>query len=170
MTARGEDYTAALEAAAAHARSWLASVPDRPVPPRRTADELNKAFGELIPDGPTDPAAVVDQLSEVAEDGLMAIASGRFFGWVMGGTLPAALAADWLVSAWDQNAGHALRHPGRGRGRGDRRPLAARPARAARRLRCRLRDRGNHGQLHRLWPPAASRCSPTPAGTSTRTA
>src|SRR3954452_24239297 len=112
MTARGEDYTAALEAGAAHARSWLASVPNRPVPPRRTADELNKAFGELIPDGPTDPVAVVDQLSEVAEDGLMAIASGRFFGWVMGGTLPAALAADWLVSAWDQNAGMRLPTPG----------------------------------------------------------
>ena len=112
MTARGEDYTAALEAAAAHARSWLASVPDRPVPPRRTADELAKAFGELVPDGPTDPAAVVDLLNEVGQDGLMNIACGRFYGWVMGGTLPAALAADWLVSAWDQNAGMRSPTPG----------------------------------------------------------
>lgn len=112
MTARGEVYAAALESAAAHARAWLDSVPDRPVPPRRTADELNKAFGEQIPDGPADPVAVIDLLSEVAEEGLMAIASGRFYGWVMGGTLPAALAADWLVSAWDQNAGLRFATPG----------------------------------------------------------
>jgi glutamate/tyrosine decarboxylase-like PLP-dependent enzyme len=52
------------------------------------------------------PAAdVVDFLARTAEPGLMAMPSGRFFGWVIGGTLPAALASDWLVSAWDQNAG-----------------------------------------------------------------
>ena len=112
VTAREEEYTAALAAAAAHARAWLASVPSRPVPPSRTADELAKAFGEFVPDGPTDPAAVVDLLNEIGQDGLMAIASGRFFGWVMGGTLPAALAADWLVSAWDQNAGMRSATPG----------------------------------------------------------
>ena len=48
---------------------------------------------------------MVDYLATKAEPGLMAMPSGRFFGWVIGGTLPAALAADWLVSAWDQNAG-----------------------------------------------------------------
>ncbi|HEX8093321.1 pyridoxal phosphate-dependent decarboxylase family protein, partial [Jatrophihabitans sp.] len=111
MTAREEAYTAALQAAAGHARSWLTSMPDRPIPPRRSADELAKAFGE-IPDGPTDPAATVDLLAEVVEDGLMAMGSGRFFGWVIGGTLPAAMAADWLVSAWDQNAGMRTPTPG----------------------------------------------------------
>lgn len=50
-------------------------------------------------------AAVVEYLADNAEPGLMAMPSGRFFGWVIGGTLPAALAADWLVSAWDQNSG-----------------------------------------------------------------
>ncbi|MFL6163903.1 MAG: pyridoxal phosphate-dependent decarboxylase family protein [Jatrophihabitantaceae bacterium] len=109
MTAREDAYTAALEAAARHARGWLASVPERPVPPRRSADELAKAFGENIPDRPAEPAAVIDLLNEATEDGLMAMASGRFFGWVIGGTLPAAMAADWLVSAWDQNAG--MRNP-----------------------------------------------------------
>ena len=47
---------------------------------------------------------VIDFLARNAEPGLMAMPSGRFFGWVIGGTLPAALASDWLVSAWDQNA------------------------------------------------------------------
>ncbi|MGW5433492.1 hypothetical protein ACWET9_41000 [Streptomyces sp. NPDC004059] len=54
---------------------------------------------------------MTDLLAAAAEPGLMAIGSGRFFGWVTGGTLPAALAADWLVSAWDQNAGQRLRTP-----------------------------------------------------------
>jgi len=112
LTAREEQYSAALAAAVTHARSWLESVPSRPVPPRRTADELTKAFGESVPDGPTDPTAVVDLLNEVGQDGLMNIACGRFYGWVMGGTLPAALAADWLVSAWDQNAASRYATPG----------------------------------------------------------
>ena len=111
MTAREEAYTAALEAAATHARRWLASMPDRPIPPRRGADELGKGFGEL-PDGPGAPAEAVDLLAEAVDDGLMAMPSGRFFGWVIGGTLPAALAADWLVSAWDQNAGMRFPTPG----------------------------------------------------------
>jgi glutamate/tyrosine decarboxylase-like PLP-dependent enzyme len=57
-----------------------------------------------MPAGGCDPAEVVDLLSAGAEPGLMAMGSGRFFGWVIGGILPAALAADWLVSTWDQNA------------------------------------------------------------------
>lgn len=112
MTADPDAYTAALDAAAHHARRWLASVPARPVPPQATADELRTAFGEVIPEGPTDPEVVIDVLGEATDPGLMAIASGRFFGWVMGGTLPAALAADWLVSAWDQNAGLRKATPG----------------------------------------------------------
>ena len=48
---------------------------------------------------------MVDALAAAAEPGLTAMQSGRFFGFVIGGTLPAALAADWLVSAWDQNSG-----------------------------------------------------------------
>jgi glutamate/tyrosine decarboxylase-like PLP-dependent enzyme len=105
VTARADAYTGALDRAAAHAHSWLDSVADRPVPPRRSADDLRGGFAESLPDGPTDPAKVIDLLADLAEPGLMAMASGRFFGWVIGGTLPAALAADWLVSAWDQNTG-----------------------------------------------------------------
>ena len=112
MTARIDAYTAALDRASAHARDWLTSMPDRPVPPQRTADELNAGLGGPLPEGPTDPAEVVDLLAELVEPGLMAMPSGRFFGWVIGGTLPAALAADWLVSAWDQNTGLRFATPG----------------------------------------------------------
>ncbi len=105
MTYDPTDYLEALDRASTHARDWLASVPKRPIPPSRTADELAAGFATELPEGPTDPAEVVDLLAAAAEDGLMAIGSGRFYGWVMGGVLPAALAADWMVSAWDQNTG-----------------------------------------------------------------
>jgi glutamate/tyrosine decarboxylase-like PLP-dependent enzyme len=105
MTAKPDAYLAALDRAAARAREWLTSMPTRPVPPRVSADELAQAFGGPLPDAPSDAATVVDMLADLAEPGLMAMPSGRFFGWVIGGTLPAALAADWLTSAWDQNTG-----------------------------------------------------------------
>lgn len=105
MTVRRVDYTNALDRANAHAQAWLDSVGERPVKPRATADELVRVFGGPLPAGPTAPEQVIDLLAEGAEPGLMAMPSGRFFGWVIGGTLPAALAADWLVSAWDQNTG-----------------------------------------------------------------
>jgi glutamate/tyrosine decarboxylase-like PLP-dependent enzyme len=112
MAAKPDAYDAALERAAGHARGWLASLPDRPVRPARTADELAAGLSGPLPDGPSDAAGVVDLLSGLVEPGLMAMPSGRFFGWVIGGTLPAALAADWLVSAWDQNAGMRYATPG----------------------------------------------------------
>jgi glutamate/tyrosine decarboxylase-like PLP-dependent enzyme len=111
MSARPDQYDKALDRAATHARDWLADIPTRSVPPKVDADQVIAALGEL-PDGPTDPADVVDLLARAVEPGLMAIGSGRFFGWVMGGTLPAALGADWLVSAWDQNTGMRYPTPG----------------------------------------------------------
>jgi len=105
MTARPDAYEAALDRALAHTRSWLHSLPERTVPPDASADDLRAQFGGALPDGPMGAAEVVDRLAALAEPGLMAMPSGRFFGWVIGGTLPAALAADWLTSAWDQNNG-----------------------------------------------------------------
>jgi glutamate/tyrosine decarboxylase-like PLP-dependent enzyme len=87
-------------------------MPGRRVPPRSDADEVRRRLGGRLPEVPGDPADVVDELAGVVEPGLMAMASGRFFGWVIGGTLPAALAADWLVSAWDQNSGSRFATPG----------------------------------------------------------
>ncbi|GAA3890757.1 aminotransferase class V-fold PLP-dependent enzyme [Leifsonia kafniensis] len=104
MSTQAQDYTDVLTRARAHALSWLETVGSRPVGPRLRADELQGGFAAPLSDAPTDPVLVIDELARLAEPGLMAMQSGRFFGWVIGGTLPAALAADWLVSAWDQNA------------------------------------------------------------------
>ncbi|MFB6510457.1 pyridoxal phosphate-dependent decarboxylase family protein [Streptomyces virginiae] len=94
---------AALRQAYGHAVRWLASLSDRPVPARASVDEIVRALGAELPDAPSTPADVVDLLATACEPGLTAFPSGRFYGFVVGGTEPAALAADWLVSAWDQN-------------------------------------------------------------------
>lgn len=95
----------ALDAAHRHAAGFLESLDDRPVWPRASLDEMVAAFGGPLAEEGLDPAAVVDEIAERADPGLVAIPGGRFFGFVIGGTHPAALAADWLVSAWDQNSG-----------------------------------------------------------------
>lgn len=103
---RGDaDYSRALARAVHHSTAWLHSLADRPVGPSRTAHDLGAAFGGPLPRQGMPAEEVIDFLARNAEPGLMAMPSGRFFGWVIGGTLPAALASDWLVSAWDQNAG-----------------------------------------------------------------
>jgi glutamate/tyrosine decarboxylase-like PLP-dependent enzyme len=99
-----EARSAALDRAREHAMAWLATLDERSVPPSADGDEIARRLGDL-PDGPTPAAEVVDLLAEACEPGLVAIPSGRFFGMVIGGALPAALGADWLTSAWDQNVG-----------------------------------------------------------------
>jgi glutamate/tyrosine decarboxylase-like PLP-dependent enzyme len=104
MSAPEERYSGALAAAHRHTRQWLESQDDRRVGPSLTAAELAAEFGGPLPRDGMPAADVVDHLATKADPGLMAMPSGRFFGWVIGGALPAALAADWLVSAWDQNS------------------------------------------------------------------
>jgi len=100
-----DDYSAALDQAHLHALDWLSSLEDRPVPPQASIEQVTRSLGATLPEQGSDPAEVVDRLAEACEPGLTAMGSGRFFGFVIGGTHPAALATDWLVSAWDQNSG-----------------------------------------------------------------
>jgi glutamate/tyrosine decarboxylase-like PLP-dependent enzyme len=98
-------FAAPLDRAREHTDKWLAGLGDRPVPPRASIDELVEALGAELPEYPSDAAEVVDLLATACAPGLTAMPGGRFFGMVIGGSHPAGLAADWLVSAWDQNCG-----------------------------------------------------------------
>jgi glutamate/tyrosine decarboxylase-like PLP-dependent enzyme len=87
------------------AADHLDTLDARPVYPSHTVDELRASIELPLPDGPTDPLQVVEELAAALEPGVVASQSGRYFGFVVGASLPAALAADWLVSTWDQNLG-----------------------------------------------------------------
>ncbi len=100
-----DQTAAALERAHELALDWLATLDSRPVPPQATIDEVVAALGQKLPEEGADPTEVIELLSRACDPALVAMPSGRFYGFVIGGTHPAALAADWLVSAWDQNSG-----------------------------------------------------------------
>jgi glutamate/tyrosine decarboxylase-like PLP-dependent enzyme len=106
-----DERESALDLAARHAARWLDSLDSRPVPAQASVAEVSAALGTALPDGATPPGEVIDLLARACDPGLTAMPSGRFFGMVIGGTHPAALAADWLVSAWDQNAALRLVTP-----------------------------------------------------------
>lgn len=99
------DWEGPLSEAYDRALTYLKSFPERRVGPRATAEELHQALGGPLPTGPTDPREVVEHLAKGVDDGLLPSGSGRFFGFVFGGATPASLAADWLTTVWDQNAG-----------------------------------------------------------------
>jgi len=91
--------------AADHAADFVETLQTRPIRAEADVDELTSSLGGPLPEGPTDPRAVIASLVENVEPGLCATPSGRFFGFVIGGAVPASVAADILTSAWDQNAG-----------------------------------------------------------------
>ena len=93
-----------LESAAERAITYLEGLDERPVAPSAAAVAGLAALDEPLPERPTSPEEVIRQLDEVCSPATMAMAGPRFFGFVIGGSLPVALAANWLAGAWDQNS------------------------------------------------------------------
>jgi len=99
-----DDRERALRRAAEIGLDYLSGLDERPVGPRAAASEVRERFPQSLPDAPMDPARVIEELAAAVEPGLVASLGPRYFGFVTGGQLPAAAAADWLTTAWGQNA------------------------------------------------------------------
>ncbi len=105
-TLQAHDPTAdLLRETAEAAATWLAGIADRAVRAASTREDLLAGLGGPLPGQGAPPADVVAELIRAAEPGVVGIPGPRYFGFVIGGSLPAALAADWLTATWDQNAG-----------------------------------------------------------------
>jgi glutamate/tyrosine decarboxylase-like PLP-dependent enzyme len=99
------EWKEVLDEAGRYAVRYLDGLPSRPVGSNATLASLQAALDLPLPARGTDPREVIADLARHADPGVVASSSGRFFGFVVGGATPAALAADWLTSVWDQNAG-----------------------------------------------------------------
>ena len=111
VSSAAEARTALLKRAARDAMDYLEGVGARPVAPTAEAVRKLSALRGPLPPGPTSAETVLHLLHEFGSPATMAKTNGRFFGFVTGDCLPAALAAAWLVSAWDQNAAHHVQSP-----------------------------------------------------------
>jgi glutamate/tyrosine decarboxylase-like PLP-dependent enzyme len=100
-----------LDEVARYASSFIDSLPQRPVGTVATVEEMREAFDGPLPEAGTAADTIIKELIAAADPGLLATPSGRFFGFVIGGAFPATVAADWLTSLWDQNAGLFVASP-----------------------------------------------------------
>ncbi|KQZ79131.1 pyridoxal-dependent decarboxylase [Mesorhizobium sp. Root157] len=103
--------TALFSRASAHALSFRTSITDRPQRPERSYGEMRQRFEAPVPETGDAGPDVLEELARLAAPGLHATTGPRFFGWVIGGSHPVGVAADWLASAWGQNAGNHTAAP-----------------------------------------------------------
>jgi glutamate/tyrosine decarboxylase-like PLP-dependent enzyme len=102
---------AALQRASELARDYLAGLPTAPVASTVGTTMLRERLARPLGGAGTDAVQVLEDLAHDTAGGLLGCAGGRFYGWVIGSGLPAAIGADWLTTAWDQNAGLAACSP-----------------------------------------------------------
>jgi glutamate/tyrosine decarboxylase-like PLP-dependent enzyme len=105
------DERALLARAAELAADYIETLDTRPIRPEADYATMLRAFDVPVPEEGIDPRVAIDELARTAEPGLTGMGSGRFFGFVIGGSVPAATAADVLTTAWDQNTGLAAPTP-----------------------------------------------------------
>src|SRR5882757_9842152 len=101
-----------LDDAARRARAYLQGLEGRPVAPPAAAVRNLRGLDEALPADSSDPAVTLALLDRLVSPATMAMAGPRFFGFVIGGSLPVTLAANWLAGAWDQNTGLFRPTPG----------------------------------------------------------
>ena len=104
MTKLDPTFRSALDTAYEQSIAYLESLDQLSVAATADVYQLRKQLTHKLTEEGIDPQQAIAELARDVQGGLLGTAGGRFFGWVIGGVLPAALAADWLTSAWQQNA------------------------------------------------------------------
>jgi glutamate/tyrosine decarboxylase-like PLP-dependent enzyme len=107
----GAEFADVLRRSQELALRYIESLDERDIGVAADHETLRAAFGKPLGDEPLPPQQVIQELYETADPGIVATNAGRFFGFVEGGVLPAALGADWLASTWDQNPGFYVLSP-----------------------------------------------------------